>query len=110
MKARRPKQIKNHNLVLILVKVQSSTFSEFCGIICSQSLKLSDMKTNMSLSDRKIRMVAAVVIEVLYFSGWIDGTIAAVLGTLAILFVLTSFTGFCPLYRTFHLRSKLNNA
>jgi len=68
------------------------------------------MKTNMSLSDRKIRMIAAVVIEVLYFSGWINGTIAAVLGTLAILFVLTSFTGFCPLYMTFQLRRKPHNA
>jgi hypothetical protein len=56
------------------------------------------MKENMGAVDRGIRIVAAIVIATLYFGGQISGTLGAVLGIVALLLLLTSLVGFCPLY------------
>jgi len=40
-------------------------------------------------------------IELVYFTNSIEGTAALVLGALAIIFLLTSFISFCPLYLPF---------
>ena len=56
------------------------------------------MKQNMGTVDRTIRIVIAIVIAALYFTGRIGGTLALVLGFFAAIFVLTSFIGSCPLY------------
>ncbi|MAT99159.1 MAG: hypothetical protein CL608_18590 [Anaerolineaceae bacterium] len=59
------------------------------------------MKQNMGSTDRIIRVVLAVVVAVLYFTNLISGTAAIILGILAIVFLLTSVVGFCPLYAPF---------
>lgn len=56
------------------------------------------MKRNMSQTDKTIRLVIATVIVLLYYFDIISGTLAVVLGALAIIFVLTSLINFCPLY------------
>lgn len=56
------------------------------------------MKKNMGSLDKAIRIVIAAVIAVLYFTNVISGTAAIVLGIIAIIFVITSFISFCPLY------------
>lgn len=56
------------------------------------------MKKNMGTMDRGIRLSLAVLIAVLYFTNVIGGTTAIVLGVIAIVFALTSFISFCPLY------------
>jgi small-conductance mechanosensitive channel len=61
------------------------------------------MKQNMGNTDRIIRVVLAVVVAVLYFTNLISGTAAIILGILAIVFLLTSVVGFCPLYAPFKL-------
>ncbi len=61
------------------------------------------MKKNMSLLDRSIRTVLAVIIAILYFTNQISGFAAIVLGLFAIVFLLTSFMSFCPLYMPFKL-------
>ena len=53
---------------------------------------------NMGTLDRAIRIVIAVVIAVLYFNGNLSGLTATVLGIFSIIFIITSFVGFCPLY------------
>ncbi|MCB2214171.1 DUF2892 domain-containing protein [bacterium] len=53
----------------------------------------------MSNLDRIIRLIVAAAIAVLYFTGVITGTWAIVLGIIAVIFVITSLIGFCPLYR-----------
>ena len=63
------------------------------------------MKKNMGTLDRAIRMIVAVVIAVLYYSGVISGTLAIVLGIVALVFVLTSLVGICPAYLPFGLSS-----
>jgi len=59
------------------------------------------MKKNMGSIDRTIRILLAVVVGVLYFTGQISGLAAGILGALAIIFVLTSAVGYCPLYAPF---------
>jgi len=56
------------------------------------------MKANMGMLDRGIRVVIALAIAVLYFTGRISGTLAIVLGIFAVTFLLTSLVSFCPLY------------
>ena len=59
------------------------------------------MKKNIGSADRVIRLVLAAIIAVLYFTHTITGTLAIVLLILAVVFVLTSFISFCPLYLPF---------
>jgi len=56
------------------------------------------MKKNMGAADRLIRIAVAVVIAALYFTHRISGTLAIVLGIVAIAFVVTSLVGWCPSY------------
>ena len=56
------------------------------------------MKKNMGSTDKAIRILIALIIGVLYYSGIISGTTALVLGIFAVIFVLTSLLSFCPLY------------
>ena len=56
------------------------------------------MKKNMGNADRTIRIVAAIVFAVLYFTGTVTGTWGIVLLVLGGIFLLTSFVSFCPLY------------
>jgi hypothetical protein len=59
------------------------------------------MKKNMGMIDRIIRVVLAAVVAVLYFTGQITGVAAIILGIFAVIFVVTSAIGFCPLYVPF---------
>jgi len=59
------------------------------------------MKKNMGKSDKGIRVIIAVIIASLYYFNVIEGTIAYVLMALAMVFLITSFINFCPLYVPF---------
>ncbi|PKN71006.1 MAG: DUF2892 domain-containing protein [Deltaproteobacteria bacterium HGW-Deltaproteobacteria-12] len=61
------------------------------------------MKKNMGTIDRVIRVLLAVVVGILYLNGSISGTAAIILGILAVIFILTSAIGFCPLYLPFNI-------
>jgi hypothetical protein len=56
------------------------------------------MKKNMGSTDKGIRIVVALIIAALYYFNVIEGTLAYILMALAIVFLLTSFISFCPLY------------
>lgn len=56
------------------------------------------MKKNMGSVDKTLRILLAIVIAILYFTGTISGTAALILGIFAIIFIATSFISFCPLY------------
>jgi small-conductance mechanosensitive channel len=64
------------------------------------------MKKNMGTIDRLTRTILAVVVAVLYFTKQITGVAAIVLGILAIIFLLTSAVGFCPLYVPFKISTR----
>lgn len=65
------------------------------------------MKTNMGTLDRALRTLLAVAVGVLYYLEIISGTVAIVLGVLAVVFLLTSLVGTCPLYLPFGLSTKM---
>jgi hypothetical protein len=64
------------------------------------------MKKNMGSTDKIIRIAIAVIIAVLYFTNTISGTVALVLGAFAVIFLLTSFISFCPLYSPFGISTR----
>ncbi|MBW1815297.1 MAG: DUF2892 domain-containing protein [Deltaproteobacteria bacterium] len=64
------------------------------------------MKKNMGTIDRAIRVILAIVVAVLYFTNAITGTVAIILGIFAIIFIVTSFIGFCPLYVPLKISTK----
>ncbi|PLW96975.1 MAG: DUF2892 domain-containing protein [Marinilabiliales bacterium] len=63
------------------------------------------MKSNMGIIDRIIRLIAVIVIAILYFTEVIDGTLALILGIIAVIFAITSFVRFCPLYWVFGIKT-----
>ncbi|MBG6063018.1 uncharacterized membrane protein YcaP (DUF421 family) [Flavobacterium sp. CG_9.1] len=64
------------------------------------------MKKNMGSTDKIIRIAIAVIIAILYFTNTISGTVALVLGAFAVIFLLTSFISFCPLYSPFGISTR----
>jgi hypothetical protein len=63
------------------------------------------MKANMGSADRLIRFVLAVIFAALFFTESVSGTWGIVLMTLAVVFILTSFVSFCPLYAPFGINT-----
>jgi uncharacterized integral membrane protein len=64
------------------------------------------MKKNMGTIDRIVRILIAVIIAILYFTNQISGTVALLLGVFAVVFVVTSFMSFCPLYLPFGISTR----
>ena len=60
----------------------------------------------MGVADRVIRFLLAVTVLVLYMLNAISGLAAIILGIFAVIFVITSFVGFCPLYAPFDFSTK----
>lgn len=59
----------------------------------------------MGTVDRVLRFALAVVFSILYFTGTVTGAGGIVLMILGVVFLLTSFVGFCPLYAPFGMRT-----
>ena len=66
------------------------------------------MKLNMGKIDRIIRIIIAIIIAILFFTGQISGIAAIILGILAVIFILTGAIGYCPLYVPFKISTKKN--
>lgn len=64
------------------------------------------MTKNMGTADRVIRILIALAVGVLYVTGKISGTLAIVLGIVAIAFLVTSLVGWCPSYVPFGLSTR----
>jgi hypothetical protein len=64
------------------------------------------MKGNMGILDRIIRVALVVVVAVLFFTGQLSLVASIILGVLAVIFLLTSIVGFCPLYLLFGISTK----
>ena len=63
------------------------------------------MKNNMGSGDKGIRVAIAIVIALLYYFNVVEGMVAYVLMALAIIFLITSFINFCPLYAPFGINT-----
>ena len=68
------------------------------------------MKKNMGYVDRFIRIILAAVIVYLSTTGKIHGVLNIVLVVLAVIFLLTSAIGFCPLYLPFKISTNKKKA
>ncbi len=64
------------------------------------------MKANMGTIDRAVRAGVAILILILYAGGFISGTVAIVLGIVAVAFLLTSAIGWCPVYAPLGLTTR----
>ncbi|GIV50556.1 MAG: hypothetical protein KatS3mg038_1077 [Candidatus Kapaibacterium sp.] len=64
------------------------------------------MKANMGGLDRGLRIVIAIIIAVLLSAGAVTGTWAIILGIVAVIFLLTSFVSFCPVYALFGMSTR----
>ena len=53
----------------------------------------------MGALDKSLRVLIAIIIALLYYLDVIEGTLAYVLMAIAIIFLITSFINFCPLYK-----------
>ena len=56
--------------------------------------------------DKFIRISVAIILAGLFFTDVITGTLGTLLLVLAIIFALTSFLSFCPLYTLFGFSSR----
>jgi hypothetical protein len=65
-----------------------------------------NIRRNIGLVDRLIRVVLAVAVAVLILTGQLAGVAAIVLGIAAGIFLLTSVVGVCPLYLPFGLSTR----
>lgn len=57
------------------------------------------MQKNMGTWDRITRFALAALIAILYFTNVISGTWAIILGIVAVIALVTSLVGVCPLYK-----------
>jgi hypothetical protein len=63
------------------------------------------MKKNMGSIDKAVRILAAIIVLVLYLAGQITGAAAIILGVIAVVFIITSLVSFCPLYTLFKINT-----
>lgn len=61
---------------------------------------------NMSNTDHILRLVIVAIFAALYFTGTVAGTPGPTLLVLAVVFLFTSTTAFCPIYRIFNLSTR----
>ena len=59
------------------------------------------MKKNLSVTDRIIRFILAVNLLAFYFVRALEGVLGVVLLVLALVLLVTSLIGICPLYLPF---------
>ena len=59
----------------------------------------------MGKIDRSIRIIVAMVIIILIIKHVVVGTLAYILLAFAIIFVITSFISFCPIYKLLGINS-----
>ena len=60
----------------------------------------------MGTVDKTLRIFVAAIIALLYFTEVIKGTLGIVLLVFAVVFVVTSFVSFCPLYTLIGLNTR----
>ena len=64
------------------------------------------MKSNISGTDRVIRVVLAILLFVLGLTGVLTGALAIAGYVLAVVFLATAAVNFCPLYALFKLSTR----
>ncbi len=68
------------------------------------------MKGNMGVFDRILRIIIAIIFGVLYLTKTVSGTLGIILIVIALIFLLTSIIGYCPLYSIIGISTKRSKA
>lgn len=63
------------------------------------------MKKNMGSFDRTLRVILAIVVAIFIVSGELSGLSAIIFGIIAVIFLITGFIGFCPIYVPFRIQT-----
>lgn len=63
------------------------------------------MKKNMGIIDRVARIILAIVLGILFFTGIVTGTWGGVILVVAALMLITAVFGICPAYIPFKLNT-----
>lgn len=64
------------------------------------------MNKNLGVVDRIVRLLIVAAVAVLYFTGVVHAALAIVLGIVAVVLLVTSIVGTCPIYLPFKLSSR----
>ena len=59
----------------------------------------------MGTLDRGLRIIIAIVASIFYFGGAMTGILGTIVLVLSIIFLITGFVGFCPIYAPLGLSS-----
>lgn len=65
-----------------------------------------NIEKNVGTIDRIVRLVLAVILATLYFTGTVSGTLGIVSLVLGVVFALTAAVSICPLYLPFGLSTR----
>jgi hypothetical protein len=68
-------------------------------------LNLLPMKKNMGSLDKLIRLLAAIVLIVLFYTNVLKDTLGVIALVVALVFTITSLISFCPLYTLFGIKT-----
>jgi len=90
----------------IVANIDKKAFAQTPRDLRTDNPSGSTMNINMGSIDRTIRLLLAITVGVLYFTGQLSGLAAIILGVMAVAFILTSTIGFCPLYAPFGWSTK----
>jgi len=63
------------------------------------------MKKNMGSIDKLVRLFAAIILIVLYYTGILIGTLGIISLVVALVLTITSLISFCPLYFLFGIKT-----
>lgn len=64
------------------------------------------MNKNIGTTDKIVRILLAIILGGLIFSGVLQGTAGMIAGIVAVILVLTSLINFCPIYAPFKLSTR----
>jgi len=60
---------------------------------------------NVGIIDRILRILGSLIIGILIYQGYLNGTLAVGLGILVLMIIPTSITGKCSIYHTMGINS-----
>lgn len=60
----------------------------------------------MSSTDGIIRIIIALCVAALWYFNVVSGLLLTILAAVAVIFIVTGFINFCPLYAAFKIRTR----
>ncbi len=68
-------------------------------------LYIMKLTSNVGTADRTLRLILAIVLIVLFYTGIMPGIVGVIGLIIALLLTVTSLISFCPVYKIFRVNS-----